>query len=280
MEAAWNGATAKSKYVYEDTFGAEQHLQKAREHLEKADEAAANMKDSSATVADNFGKGSKAISDALNSARGFDLGGGAGDPFKVGYPGSDGFPTSAGAGAPQESPAPTGGGGGWGGGSGGGRSYQKPKSASDYTTDMKARAAADRYNKLAQNYEERGHYNSAGRMMERADRAAQRVRDNAAIKDYIKGLYGANNMGEAYSEYLDRTKLSDQASEKHFKHSMRERALAESERDTPRKDRKTTDGSAGESDAAGGGSGGGELATEATLKLILNKIKERPILVA
>jgi hypothetical protein len=275
MKAAWNGATASSKYVYEDTFGAEQHLQKAADHMAKANEAAANMKDASADVAENFGKGSKAISDALNSVRGFDLGGGAGDPFKVGYPGSDGFPKSAGPGAPKESPAPTG--GGSGGGGGGGRSYQEPKSAADYTTDMKARAAADRYNKLAQNYEDRGHYNSAGRMMERADRAAQKVRDNAAVKDYIKEQYGANNMGEAYNKYRDSTKLANLMSESEFKDSMREKALAESERDTPRKDRKTTDGS------AGGGSGGRSPempATESTLKRILNKIQERPILVA
>jgi hypothetical protein len=142
---------------------------------------------------------------------------------------------------------------------------------------MKARAAADRLNKIAQRYESSGNYTSAGSMMERADRAAQQVRDNAAMKDYIKGAYGANNMGEAYNKYRDSTKLADRMSEKEFKDSIREKALAESERDTPRKDRRTTDGS------AGGGSGGGSRempATESTLKRILNKIQERPILVA
>lgn len=277
MKAAWNGATASSKYVYEDTFGAEQHLQKAREHLEKADQAAANMKDSSSTVAENFGKGSAAISDALDKMRGFDLGGESGEPFKLGYSGSENFPTSAGPGAPSEAESGGGNNGGSGSGGRGGRAYKEPMSASEYATELKAAAAAERYNNIAQRYESIGRYNSAGSMMERADRAAQRVRDNAAVKDYIQGAYGVNNMGEAYREHERGTSISRRMSEQEFRDYVRNRAITENEQQTTKQGAQTKDENAGQGSS---GKNAEALATESTLKLILNKIQERPILVA
>jgi hypothetical protein len=85
MKDAWSDATASSEYVYKDTFGAEQHLQKAAEHMANAEAAAGAMKDSSAAVSENFSTGSAALSKALADMRGFDLGKGNGDPFKLPY---------------------------------------------------------------------------------------------------------------------------------------------------------------------------------------------------
>jgi hypothetical protein len=261
MKAAWNGATASRKYVYEDTFGAEQHLQKAREHLEKADEAAANMKDSSATVADNFGKGSKAISDALNNVRGFDLGGAASDPFKLGYGGSSNFPTSAGTGTAQDATA--------GKSVFGGGSSSAPKTFNERVAELRGQAAQSRSDQRASELIARGAFNSAVAEQDRGQRAFDRAMTQGRIKD----LLGGKNFGEAYRDYQSETRMGDRMTRSEFEKSIREAAMTESERAEQK-----TKSRGGQGDSAKGSSQ--TPATEATLKLILNKIKERPILVA
>jgi hypothetical protein len=69
----------------------------------------------------------------------------------------------------------------------------------------------------------------------------------------------------------------DRDSRKEFERRTREKALTDTERMTKDKERRTSEESAGPS---AGGSVGDKPATEATLSKILNKIQERPILVA
>jgi hypothetical protein len=261
MQAAWNNATASSKYIYEDTFGAEQHLQKAAEHMAKAHEAAATMKDSSAAVAENFGKGSKAISDALNNVRGFDLGGAASDPFKLGYGGSSNFPTSAGTGTAQDATA--------GKSVFGGGSSSAPKTFNERVAELRGQAAQSRSDQRASELIARGAFNSAVAEQDRGQRAFDRAMTQGRIKD----LLGGKNFGEAYRDYQSETRMGDRMTRSEFEKSIREAAMTESERAEQK-----TKSRGGQGDSAKGSSQ--TPATEATLKLILNKIKERPILVA
>ncbi len=192
-------------------------------------------------------------------------------PFKMAYPDSEGFPTSGGPGAP--SPAPTGGGGGGGGGR---MAPPAPKTAQDYATEMRAAAAAARFSDRARELQERGFFGSAGRFMERADKAAQDVRDRADISRFLKEQYDAGNMGEAYEKYRRMAGI-DADSRKDFERLTKEKALTDIERQSKDKERRSGEESAASS---AGGRSGDKPATEATLSKILNKIQERPILVA
>lgn len=163
----------------------------------------------------------------------------------------------------------------------------KPKTAQDYETEMRAEAAGGRYSERARDLQQRGFYEAAGRAMERADKAAQAVRDKADLSKFLRDQYNAGNMGEAYEKYRDMTGMDrDSRAEferkskekaKDFERSMREQSKTEAER--KREEEKATGGGGG---GGGPGSSGGQsgLATEATLSEILTKIQERPILVA
>jgi hypothetical protein len=151
-----------------------------------------------------------------------------------------------------------------------------PKTAKDYETEMRAAAAAARFSERASSLQERGFYQAAGQAMQRADRAAQDVRDRADISKFLKEQYDAGNMGEAYEKYRRMTGI-DRDSRKEFEKRTREKALTDSERRAKDEERRS-----GEQPASRGGGAGNDkgLATEGTLKQILNKIQERPILVA
>jgi hypothetical protein len=142
---------------------------------------------------------------------------------------------------------------------------------------MRAAAAAGRHSARASSLQERGFYGSAGRAMEKADKASQSVRDSANVSKFIKDQYNSNNMGEAYEKYRRQTGM-DRDSRKEFEKQTREKALPDGERKTKDGERRRDE----KPDGGGGGSGGGSSApaTEGTLVKILNKIKERPILVA
>jgi hypothetical protein len=163
------------------------------------------------------------------------------------------------------------------GGGGGRTAPPAPKTAQDYETEMRAAAAAGRHSARASSLQERGFYGSAGRAMEKADKASQSVRDSANVSKFIKDQYNSNNMGEAYEKYRRQTGM-DRDSRKEFEKQTREKALPDGERKTKDGERRRDE----KPDGGGGGSGGGSSApaTEGTLVKILNKIKERPILVA
>jgi hypothetical protein len=302
MKAAWNGATASSKYVYEDTFGAEQHLQKAAEHMAKAQQAASGMKDSSASVSENLATGSAALTDALDKMRGFDLGGGAGDPFKVGYPGSDLFPESAGPGAPKESPAPTGG-GGRGGGRLGPSVSDAPMSDNMRVAELRGGATQARYDQRASELAARGMFRSAINAQNAGQRAFDRAMQSASDRDMAAQYDFANrpagNIGEAIEavkdkiggiDALDRMRNAagydrDKGDTENMKNAMRQGAFDDAMRaqaKTPEEVKQEEEEARAKNAPPGGGGGDSakDLATESTLQNILKKIQERPILVA
>jgi hypothetical protein len=151
-----------------------------------------------------------------------------------------------------------------------------PKTAQDYETEMRAAAAAARFSERASSLQERGFYGAAGRAMERADKAAQDVRDRADISKFLKEQYDAGTMGEAYEKYRRQTGM-DRDSREEFEKRTREKALTDSERRAKDEERRSGEQPASQ---GGGGSVGDKPASEGTLVKILNKIQERPILVA
>jgi hypothetical protein len=151
-----------------------------------------------------------------------------------------------------------------------------PKTAKDYETEMRAAAAAARFSERASSLQERGFYQAAGQAMQRADRAAQDVRDRADISKFLRDQYGAGTMGDAYEKYRRQTGM-DRDSREEFEKRTREKALTDSERRAKDEERRSGEQSASRGVGAGNDKG---LATEGTLKQILNKIQERPILVA
>jgi hypothetical protein len=270
IKGSLNEAINSTKLLDKDWLGVEQSAADAARHIMEAQEkgSAKIAQDMSSARVDSE-RIAKALQDAKQNPLSsiYDKVGKEDKPFKMAYPDSEGFPTSGGPGVP--SPAPTGGGGGGGGGR---MAPPAPKTAKDYETDMRAAAAAGPHSRRARHYQESGLYGAAGRAMERADKAAQDVRDRADISKFIKEQYDAGNMGEAYEKYRRMAGI-DADSREEFEKRTREKALTDSERQVKDKERRS-----GQPTTAAPASNA--LATEATLKLILNKIKERPILVA
>ena len=269
MKAAWSDATASSKYVYEDTFGAEQHLQKAAEHMAKAEAAAGGMKESSAAVSENLATGSAALSKALEEMRGFDLGGGNGDPFKLPYPGSENFPTSAGPGAPVGVNT-TEDRGGKGRGRGGGGSDEE-KTFNQRVGEIRGNKAAASARLRAAELEAAGMSDSAIRAQNRAKRAFDRQMDRANLKDYLKENYdGASNTGEAYEVYKDQMQKEGKlpGDGKAFEDWVKDQAKASKG--------KPGDPIVNENqDPGGGGGGGGGDGSEGKLDTIIRIMTER-----
>jgi hypothetical protein len=134
-------------------------------------------------------------------------------------------------------------------GGGGRMAPPAPKTAKDYETEMRAAAAAARFSERASSLQDRGFYQAAGQAMERADRAAQNVRDRAEISKFLKEQYDAGNMGEAYEKYRRMTGM-DRDSREEFEKRTREKALTDSERRA--KDEEHRSGSSGGSQAKQG----------------------------
>ena len=132
-------------------------------------------------------------------------------------------------------------------GGGGSMAQATPKTAQDYETEMRAAAAAARFSERASSLQERGFYQAAGQAMERADRAAQNVRDRADISKFLKDQYDAGTMGEAYEKYRRQTGM-DRDSREEFEKRTREKALTDIERRA--KDEERRSGGAGASPAA------------------------------
>jgi hypothetical protein len=124
-----------------------------------------------------------------------------------------------------------------------------PKTAQDYEIEMRAAAAAARFSERASSLQERGFYQAAGQAMERADKAAQDVRDRADISKFLKEQYDAGNMGEAYEKYRRMTGM-DRDSREEFEKRTREKALTDSERRA--KDEERRSGGSGGSQAKQG----------------------------
>lgn len=156
--------------------------------------------------------------------------------------------------------------GGGSGGRGGGGGAAAPKTAADYETQMRGNAASQRHLDRAARLEGQGMYDSAARAMERADRAAQQVRDRADVSAYIGDQYGAGNMGEAYEQYRRGTGM-DRKSREDFERDIRSKALSDEER--KRREEETSVSGGGRGATPSGDPTGGKLDT------IINLITER-----
>ena len=136
-----------------------------------------------------------------------------------------------------------------------------PKTAQDYATEMRAAAAAGRFSDRARSLQERGFYGAAGRAMERADKAAQDVRDRADIRKFVKEQYGASNMSEAYEKYRRMTGM-DRDSREEFERRTKEKALTDTERQAKDEER-----------GGGGGAGSSGKTPAEDLTKVVNDIK-------
>ena len=172
--------------------------------------------------------------------------------------------------APTTAPGPSGGGAG-----GGGRAApRQSKTAEDYETEMRAAGASGRFRDRANSLQERGFYGAAGRAMEKADRAAQGVRDKANVKEFLRDRYDAGNMGEAYEKYRGMTNM-DRASREDFEGHQKERANDlenwgnEAAKTEEEKKRAKEEADAG---GGGGGAGGGDKGT-GDLTTVVNRIE-------
>jgi hypothetical protein len=155
-------------------------------------------------------------------------------------------------------------------GGGGRMAPPAPKTAKDYETEMRAAAAAARHNALASSLQERGFYQAAGQAMERADRAAQDVRNRADISKFLRDQYGAGTMGEAYEKYRRQTGM-DRDSREEFEKRTREKALTDSERMTKDEERRSGEGLA----SRGGGVSDPMAGVTGTLDTIVRIMTER-----
>ena len=155
-------------------------------------------------------------------------------------------------------------------GGGGRMAPPAPKTAKDYETEMRAAAAAARHNALASSLQERGFYQAAGQAMERADRAAQDVRNRADISKFLRDQYGAGTMGEAYEKYRRQTGM-DRDSREEFEKRTREKALTDSERRAKDEERRSGEQSA----IRGGGAQDPMAGVTATLDTIVRLMTER-----
>ena len=163
--------------------------------------------------------------------------------------------------------------------SGGSMAPPKPKTAKDYETEMRAEAAGGRYSERARDLQERGFYEAAGREMERADKAAQAVRDKADLSKFFRDEYNAGNMGEAYEKYRRMTGMDRDSREeferkskekaKDFEKSMREQSKTEAER--KREEEKATGGAGGGPGSSGGNPMSAIASDIAEIKQVLTK---------
>ena len=246
IKGSIDDAKNSTEILSKDWLGVEQSAADAARHMIDAQDQSRQIREDSEATAANYAKGSAAIRDALNGIRGFDLKDQMGPEQRPDFTKSDQPP-------PQSTPPPSGG----GGGSFGSPAPLRPKTAEDYETEMRAAAAAGRFSERARSLQERGNFDAAGRAMEKADRAAQGVRDKANLKEFLRDQYdGARNMGEAYEKYRDMTGM-DRDSREDFERKSKEKAngLDKSMREqtkTPQERARE------EKESGGGGSGAGQ----------------------
>jgi hypothetical protein len=155
-------------------------------------------------------------------------------------------------------------------GAGGRMAPAAPKTAKDYETEMRAAAAAARHSAQASSLQERGFYQAAGQAMERADKAAQDVRDRADISKFLREQYGAGTMGDAYEKYRRQTGMNRDSREE-FEKRTREKALTDSERMTKDEERRSGEGLA----SRGGGVSDPMAGVTGTLDTIVRLMTER-----
>jgi hypothetical protein len=243
IKGSIDDAKNSTEILSKDWLGVEQSAADAARHIMDAQDQSRQIREDSEATAANYAKGSAAIRDALNGIRGFDLKDQMGPEQRPDFTQSDQPP-------PKSTPAPSGG----GGGSARSSAPSRPKTAEDYETEMRAAATAGRFSERARSLQERGHFDAAGRAMEKADRAAQGVRDKANVDKFLMDQYGAGTMGEAFEKYRDMTGIGRDSRED-FERKSKEKAngVEASMRDQT----KTPEERTREEKESGGGRGAG-----------------------
>ena len=243
IKGSIDDAKNSTDILSKDWLGVEQSAADAARHIMDAQDQSRQIREDSEATAANYAKGSAAIRDALNGIRGFDLKDQMGPEQRPDFTQSDKPP-------PKSTPAPSGG----GGGSARSSAPSRPKTAEDYETEMRAAATAGRFSERARSLQERGHFDAAGRAMEKADRAAQGVRDKANVDKFLMDQYGAGTMGEAFEKYRDMTGIGRDSRED-FERKSKEKAngVEASMRDQT----KTPEERTREEKESGGGRGAG-----------------------
>lgn len=196
MKAAYNSARVDVKYIYEDTFGAAAHLEKAKDHMAQAKEKADAMKDASKTLADNFGMGANALVSALDALRGFNakgqLVGGEESPFPSFTRG--GGADMTGVTMPKPDTATSG-------------SVkvngveETPMSREMRIAEMRGQARQSLAEQRAAELERRGMFATAVQAQMRGERAFERAMTSGQLQEAIAGFAGsggraAQNIGE------------------------------------------------------------------------------------
>jgi hypothetical protein len=106
--------------------------------------------------------------------------------------------------------------------------------------------------------------------MERADKAAQDVRDRADISKFLREQYGAGTMGDAYEKYRRQTGMN-RDSRKEFERRTREMALTDIERRAKDEERRSGE----ELASRGGGVSDPMAGVTGTLDTIVRLMTER-----
>jgi hypothetical protein len=221
---AWDQASASASFVYEDMLGADKYSQSASSHWQAAKDAAAAIKNDSAETAENFGKGSAAITDALKGIRGFSLDGGDAtekpDWVKSGSP----PPADTKATSSKTSYS----------------SQKEQQSIEERIGAMRGAARSAAASAAAERFEAAGQFRSAARAQDRAQRRVDRAMESARVKDIL----GGKNMGEAYKEYQSQTGM-DRMDRQEFEKSIREQAKSPEERARAEEEAKKKGGKEG-----------------------------------
>ena len=258
LKSEWAGILAEAPKAFADSYAANMK-DPLIEMTERTKETAAQAeKVAAATRAAAFN--AQEYANAMGKARENMLAGGDISPFgsppSMGendkdfkFPWQGSGPSGSQINIPEPAPDNKGGGGG-----SGRMATPKPKTAEDYETEMRAAATAGRFSERARSLQERGHFDAAGRAMEKADRAAQGVRDKANVKEFLRDQYDAGSMGEAYQKYRDMTGM-DRDTREDFERKSKEKANGPDK--SMRDQTKTPQERAREEKESGGGGGGG-----------------------
>lgn len=310
MQAAFNGAVEDSKYVYEDALGAAEHYKQGLAHFENAKTASEQIKNDAAQTAQSLAEGSAALSEAYENVRGFNLGAAsptAGNPMLSAN--TSGLPDFFRGNSPapntptvleDHAQARGSGGGARGGGYSSGRdALTENQRVAQMRGEYYSRPAAERAGELYNNRM----FRSAVAAEDRAKRIKDRHMESANLRDAAAGFNyagrAAGNTGEALEALRDQVghlNVDDELKrvlgqdynsqqgelanfENYLKKQLEDGSIPPGAREELGGAESQGKGRPSKDDKAGKGASG-NLATEATLRRILEKIQERPILVA
>jgi hypothetical protein len=232
IESAIERATANTEVITKDWFGVEQSAADAARHFLEAQQVSDEIRANSEKTAENFGKGSAVLSQALNDLRGFDLAPKAGPEQRPDWTRST---------EPPPAPAPT---PDAASNTGGRTSAPKPTTALDALrkaaeTDARARAdvfriEAERNRRTSRVSElmDKGFFSTAAGQELRAERNAEkRAQDLMTRRSATDALFGADsplkNMGELQQRFRQQNPFGRRED---FDRFVSEQAKSETER--------------------------------------------------